>query len=470
MAIADVITRPASELSRLLHEGGVSPVELVEGYLERIERMDGVLRSYITVCTEEALAAARVAEAELASGHSLGPLHGLPIALKDQLHAKGVRTTAGSKILDVVADEDATVVERLKEAGAIILGKLNMSEFALGGSVQHAYGTPRNPWDTDRQPGASSSGSGIAVSASLCAAAIGEDTGGSIRSPSAWCGITGIRPTWGRVSRHGLLPAAWSMDTAGPMTKTVEDCAMILQVIAGHDPRDQYTSNRPPPEFSPIEDLRGVRVGVIKESVTDDVLDAEVKGPLDEALRDLERAGAAIEEVSVPLHPVAGLISNAIADAESAFLHREWLRTRPQDYDFANRRRLLATSLIPAGLYQKAQRFRVLMRRQLMETLERVDILFSPTQAVPPGKIREDTGLTTKEAVVSQFFGSRSHRSPFNLSGLPAMSVPCGFTTGGLPVGMQLAGRPFDEATLFQVGHAYQQRTDWHDRRPPLDG
>ena len=470
MAGEDVLTRSASELSLMLHQGQLSPVELVQGYLDRIERLDGGLHSYITICADEALAEAKKAEAELASGRSLGPLHGLPISLKDQLHARGVRTTAGSRILDVVPDEDSTVVARLKEAGAIILGKLNMSEFALGGSVEHPFGTPRNPWDVERQPGASSSGSGVAVAASLCAAAIGEDTGGSIRSPSAWCGITGIRPTWGRVSRYGLLPASWSMDTAGPMAKTVEDCAMILRVIAGRDPKDPYTSRRPPPEFTAVGDLQGVRIGLITESIDADVLDPEVKAAMEEAVRVLEGAGAVVEGVSAPLHPVAGLISNAIADAESAFVHRDWLRTRPQDYDFANRRRLLATSLIPAGLYQKAQRFRVLMRRQLMEILERVDVLLSPTQAAPPGKIRSDTGLTTKEAVVSQFFGSRSHRSPFNLSGLPAMSTPCGFTSGGLPVGMQLAGRPFDETAVLQAGYAYQQRTGWGERRPPLDG
>jgi aspartyl-tRNA(Asn)/glutamyl-tRNA(Gln) amidotransferase subunit A len=464
----DLAMMPVTELSALLRKRQASPVELVQAYLERIGRLDGKLHAYITVCEAEALSDARRAAAELAQGRSRGPLHGIPVAVKDQLNARGLPTTAGSSFLKEAPQEDSTVVARLRQAGAVLLGKLNLSEFALGGSIHHPFGVPRNPWNLECQPGQSSSGSGIAVAASLCAAAIGEDTAGSIRSPAAWCGITGLRPTWGRVSRHGMLPMAWSMDQAGPMTKTVEDCALLFQAIAGHDPKDPYTSRRPVPAFQPRETLRDVRIGLVREAVASGVVEAEVKTALEAALSVLEETGAAVQEVSIPLFPHGGLLSNALADAEAAYVHRHWLRAHAQEYDVASRRRLLAASLTPAALYQKALRFRVLMRRQVLAALEQVDVLVLPSQAGPAPKIATSTGLNSKEEVMRQFFGIRAHRGPFNLAGVPAMSVPCGFTAGGLPIGMQLVGRPFEEAVLFQVGAAYQGRTPWHTRRPPL--
>ena len=405
-----------------------------------------------------------------------GPLHGLPVAVKDQIDAKGLRTTVGSTILDYVASEDATAVAHLREAGALILGKLNLSEFALGGNVTHPFGVPHNPWDESRQAGQSSSGSGIAVAASLCAAALGGDTAGSIRGRAAWCGIVGLRPTWGRVSRVGTFPMAWFMDTIGPMTKTVEDAAMVFQAIAGHDPKDANTSARPLRGFAPRESLAGMRVGLVRESIDGGMASDEVAAGVREALDTLRDAGATVVDASLPLFEHGGLISNGLADAEAAHIHRKWLRERPEDYDFASRRRLMASSLISATAYVKLSRFRMLMRRDVMAALNAVDVLITPAQAEAAPPIATTTGLISKEAVMRQFFGLRAHRGPFNLSGVSAMAVPCGFTSDapsagsgpGLPISMQVVGRPFEENTLFELGYAYQQRTGWHERRPPL--
>ena len=468
MANEDLIYASVAELSSLLDAKKLSPVELTQAYLDRIASLDDRLHAFITIDAEGALATARLAESAIANGRRLGPLHGIPMAVKDQMYAKGLPTTAGSSILKDVATSDATVVARLRESGVVLLGKLNLSEFALGGSINHPYGVPRNPWDTKRQPGQSSSGSGIAVSAAMCAAALGEDTSGSIRGPAAWCGITGLRPTWGRVSRHGILPMSWSMDQAGPMTRTVEDCATVFATIAGYDPNDAYTSHQPVPTYQPLESLKGKRIGVIRESMGDGMVDSQVQQRCEEAINAMSEAGAEIVESSIPLFPEGGLISNGVADADAAYVHRERLAAHAAEYDFATRRRLLAASLMPAHLYQKAERFRVIMRRQVMAALEGVDVLVTPAQSQPAPPIATDTGLDSKDAVMRQFFGIRAHRGPFNLAAVPAMSIPCGFTDAGLPVGLQLVGRPFDESMLFQVGGAYQTRTDWHTQRPPL--
>jgi aspartyl-tRNA(Asn)/glutamyl-tRNA(Gln) amidotransferase subunit A len=467
MAAEERALRSATELSALLTSGEVSSVELTQAFIDRARRYER-LNAYITLDAEGALRQAQTADEEFARGAVRGPLHGLPVALKDQFDAKGLRTTVGSTIVDYVADEDATVVARLREAGAVILGKLNLSEFALGGNVTHPYGVPHNPWDETRQAGQSSSGPGIAVAASLCAAALGGDTAGSIRGPAAWCGITGLRPTWGRVSRNGAFPMAWFMDTIGPMTKTVVDTAMIFQAIAGHDPKDANTSKRTLTPFEARESLKGLRVGLVRESIDNGMASDAVATSVREAMALLEAAGATAVDATLPLFEHGGLISNGLSDAEAAHSHRAWLRERPQDYDFASRRRLMAASLMSATTYVKLLRLRMLMRRDVMAALDKVDVLITPAQAEAAPKIATATGLTSKEAVIRQFFGLRAHRGPFNLSGVPAMAVPCGFSADGLPFSMQLVGRPFDENTLFQVGHAYQQRTDWHERRPAL--
>ena len=321
----------ATQLADLIKSREVSPVEAVEAYLDRIAEVDGQLNSYITVCREEALAAAQEAESEIAGGNYRGPLHGIPVAVKDQLNTRGIRTTGGSSILaDNVPDADATVVAKLKDAGSVLLGKLNMSEFASGDAFHHPYGRPRNPWDLTRNPGTSSSGSGAATAAGLCATSIGEDTGGSIRGPATFCGLVGIRPTWGRVSRYGMQGAAWSMDTAGPISRTVEDCAITLEAISGHDPNDPYTWDVPVPDYRAglTGDIRGLKVGVVRERVYSDVVDSEVGEAVIRAIARLGELGADIEELSLPLMLHSAAISSTIIMVDSAALHRETLAGR----------------------------------------------------------------------------------------------------------------------------------------------
>jgi aspartyl-tRNA(Asn)/glutamyl-tRNA(Gln) amidotransferase subunit A len=467
VSLEDTAQLPATELSALLAKSDISPVELTQTYIDRAKRYVR-LNAYITIDEEGALKQAKAAEAEIAAGRSRGPLHGLPMAVKDQLDVAGVRTTAGSKLVDYVATEDCTAVAKLREAGAVIVGKLNMSEFALGGNITHPYGMPHNPWDETRQAGQSSSGSGIAVAASLCAAALGGDTAGSIRGPAAWCGITGIRPTWGRVSRYGTWPLAWFFDTIGPMTKTVDDCAMVFEAIAGHDPRDPKTSQAPVQPFVAQDDLHGLRIGLVRESIAEDACSPEMAKGVRDALEVLVEAGAIVDEVSLPLFSHGGLICGGLSDAEAAYVHRHRMIERPQDFDFASRRRLLGGALISGAQYVKLSRLRAMMRHDIMALLQDHDVLVTPTQNEVAPKIQTETGLTSKDAVLRQFFGSRAHRGTFSLAGVPGLSVPTGFNEGGLPLSMQIVGRPLEENTVFRVGHAYQQRTDWHTRRPPL--
>ena len=467
MNLQEAVLSSATQLAALLQAGEVTSVDLTRAYIERAGKY-ARLNAFITLDADGALAQAEAADKEIKLGRAHSPLLGLPVAVKDQLDVAGLRTTAGSKLVDYVPAEDSTAVARLREAGAVILGKLNMSEFAIGGSITHPYGVPHNPWDETRQAGQSSSGSGIAVSASLCAAALGGDTAGSIRGPAAWCGVAGLRPTWGRVSRKGTWPLAWYFDTIGPLGRTVEDCARVFEAIAGHDPKEPASSRLPLQPFVPREGLSGLRVGLVRESIENGASTDEVAEGLRGALDVLRSAGANVEDVSLPLFPHGGMVCGGLSDAEGAYVHRHRLRERPQDFDFGSRRRLLAGTLISATDYVKLSRLRMLIRLEVMDVLGRVDVLVTPTQAEVAPKLPTSTGLTSKEAVLRQFFGSRAHRATFSLAGVPALSVPVGFSAEGLPLSMQIVGRPFEENTVFQVGHAYQQLTDWHERRPPL--
>ncbi|MFQ5828626.1 MAG: amidase [Candidatus Methylomirabilia bacterium] len=468
----DVAFLGAGALATLVREKRLSPVELVEVYLRRIDALDGRLRAFITVCGEDALRAAREAEVAVARGEAPGPLHGVPVAVKDQFYTNGIRTTVGSRILEkFIPEEDATVVARLKSAGAILLGKLNLSEFAFGGTLHHPFGQPRNPWHLECDPGGSSSGSAVATAAALCAATLGEDTGGSVRGPASWCGTVGVRPAWGRVSRHGCYPLSWSMDTAGPLTRTVEDSALLLKVIAGYDPKDPLTSRRSVPDYPAAltGEVRGLRVGIIRELTLGADTDPEVGNAVSAAGTLLGRLGARVEELSLPLLPLAGAVFMALADSEGAGLHQHRLLSRPDDYDHGTRRRLFTASLLPAAVYHQAQRARGLIREQVLDALARYDLLLCPTspRSAPP-IAAGGSPITSKEEAARRFFTRRSYTTPFSLAGTPAMSIPCGFTTSGLPIGLQLAGRPFDEATLFRVSYAYEQETAWHTRRPSL--
>ena len=472
MTAGDLLHETVTGLAPLIESGQVSPVEVTQAYLERIEKLNDQLNAYITVCGEEALASAQEAETQIRGGGYRGPLHGIPIGLKDQFFTKGIRTTIGSRLYaDLVPDEDATIVARLKVAGSILLGKQNLAEFAMGGTRVHPYGTPRNPWDPDRIPGHSSSGSGVAVAASMCAAAIGEDTGGSGRIPAAACGIVAIRPTYGRVSRHGAFPVCWSMDGASPMTKSVEDCAVVLQAIAGHDPKDGMSSRLPVPDYrSGLKDgIRGGRVGVINELVPPDSAHPDVIRAFQRSITVLEELGASVEEVSVPLIPLSSPFFVAICDTDGAHVHFDTLRSSPMEYDSATRARLMSASLVSAGIYNKAQQARGILREQMMAALGRVDVLLSPMSNGPAPRIDdENIVFHSKEDVIGRQFGSRSFTTPYSLAALPAVALPYGFTSEGMPIGMQLGGRPFDEATVLRVAYAFESATEWHKRRPDL--
>ena len=463
----------ATALAELLRRREVSPVEATVAYLARIEQVDPALNSYITVTAEQAMAEARQAEAEIAAGNYRGPLHGVPVAVKDQFCTDGVLTTGGSSILsEYVPDYDATVMSKLRDAGAVLLGKLNMSEFAMGDAFHHPYGRPRNPWDLSRNPGTSSSGSGAATAAFLCATSLGEDTAGSIRGPAAFCGLVGIRPTWGLVSRYGMLASTWSMDAAGPISRTVRDCAATLGAIAGYDPNDRYTRNAPVPDYLDGLDsgIRGLRVGVLSDRVSADGVEPDVRDAVTRAVGQLGELGAEVEEISIPLVAQSAAISTTLIYVDATAVHRRGLEDYPEKYDHNNRVRLLTGALIPAQAHHKANRLRQMLREQILDALSRVDVLALPASSVQATPIPTEPGLSRngKEEFLAMLGGRRSYTSPFNVAGVPALSINCGFTSDGLPVGLQLVGRPYDEPTVFRAAYAYEQATDWHTRRPPV--
>ncbi len=463
----------ATELADMLKVRQVSPVEATEAYLARIEQVDGSLNSYITVTAEQARAEARQAEAEIVAGQYRGPLHGVPVAVKDQFCTVGIATTGGSEILrDYVPDYDATVMARLKDAGAVLLGKLNMSEFAMGDAFHHPYGRPRNPWDLSRNPGTSSSGSGAATAAFLCATSLGEDTAGSIRGPAAFCGLVGIRPTWGLVSRYGMLASTWSMDAAGPISRTVTDCAATLGAIAGYDFNDPYTRNAPVPNYLDGLDagLRGLRIGVISDRVNAEGVDPDVRDSVNAAVAHMGELGAEVEEVSIPLIGDSAAISTTLIYVDATAVHRQGLRDYPEKYDHNNRVRLMTGALVPAQAHQKAARLRQMLRDQILDVLSQVDVLALPASSVQATPIPVEAGLSKngKQDFLNMLGGRRTYTSPFNVASVPALSINCGFTSDNLPVGLQLVGRPFDEPTLFRAAYAYEQSTDWHTRRPPV--
>ncbi len=468
----DLAFASIEQLAPLIRSREVSSAELTRNFLERIERHNAALGAYITVTADHALRSAQEADDAIARGEYRGPMHGIPIALKDQLYTKGVRTTAGSSILaDFVPDEDATIVERLDAAGAVLLGKLNLNEFAMGGTLAHTYGLPRNPWNLDRAPGGSSSGSGIAVAAGLATATIGEDTAGSIRNPASFCGVVGVKASSGTVSRHGIVPLSWSLDTAGPMTHTVRDCAWMLGAIAGRDENDRLTSHRPVPDYTSQlgRGVEGLRVGVIRELTQAESVHPETRRAVEAAAEQLAGMGADVDEVSAPIVEYAGAIYMSFCDVDNPRLHEGRLYESPEDYDYATRVRLLLANIVPASMVSKAHRARALLRREMHRLMETVDVVVSPTTAGPAPPIETAMAkVTTVDQVIRGVFGVRNNSTTFNMSGLPAVSVPCGFSADGLPLGLQVAGRMHDDETVFQVAHAYEQANDWSGKRPDL--
>lgn len=456
----------AGDLSRLIQSKEVSPVEATEAYLDRIASLDHRFNSYLTVMREQALADAQQAEEDIASGQHKGPMHGVPVAVKDQFWSKGVRSTGGSRILaDFVPDEDATVIANLRKAGAVVLGKTNMTEFAITG-FSHRYATPRNPWNTDSYTGGSSSGSGAATAAYLCATSLGEDTGGSIRFPATWCGLVGLRPSWGLVSRYGVMRGVWSMDTVGPISRTVEDAAITLGAIAGHDPKDRYSSTVPVPDYRQAlgGDLNGLKIGVITEFMESDLVEPKVRQTVSDSFATLGELGATVEEVSVPLSMDAGVASAVLLAVEPALAQQDWIKDQLQDYGHDVRILLLTGSLLPAQAYYKAQKLRTMLRQQVLDSLEKYDVLVLPTSGKGAQPLEQDPPITSKETASRLAF---LFTRIFNLASCPAMSVPCGFDDRGMPVGLQIGARPGAEETIFKVAHAYEQATAWHTMRPP---
>ena len=468
----DLVWKSLADLARLIASKQVSPVEVVTAHLERIDALDGKLRAFITVTRDRALEAARAAEARVLSGEPLPPLHGVPIALKDLYDTKDVPTTAGSKILArAVAAEDATVVARLRAGGGIILGKLNMHEFAYGPEGLNAhYGTAWNPWDarSHRIAGGSSSGSGVAVAAGLCAGALGSDTGGSIRIPASLCGVTGIKPTYGRVSRAGVLPLAWSLDHVGPMARSAVDCALMLASMAGHDRKDPTTSTLPVPDYAAglSGDIKGVRVGVLRPFFLE-TAGLVLRQAVEQAVRELATLGALVDEASLSYAEHGAGASYAVVASEALAYHEAWLKQRPGDYQADVRDRLKAGAFVSGAQYLRGQRARQLIRDEVDRTLDRFDVLIAPTTPIVATVVGQAEVTIEHENIDVRSALTRFTRH-FNLSGHPACSIPCGFTTAGLPIGMQVVGRAFDEATVLRVADAYQRATDWHTRRPPV--
>ncbi|MQG00589.1 MAG: aspartyl/glutamyl-tRNA amidotransferase subunit A [SAR202 cluster bacterium] len=475
MSNQELVFLSAANLASEIKNKQISPVEAVEAYLDRINHVDPKLNAYITVLADKALEAAHQSESDITSGVNRGSLHGVPVAIKDQIYTKGIRTSSASKIRSgFVPDFDATVVNGLKRSGAIILGKLNMTEFAMGDPITSAFGVTHNPWDLDRNPGTSSTGSGAATASFMCASSLGEDTGGSVRGPAANCGIVGIRPTWGRVSRYGVDGASWSLDTIGPISRTVKDCALTLGAIAGFDQNDPYTRNIPVPDYAACltGDVKGLKIGLVKEFLDTEVMgvtQAVRQGVMD-AAELLASLGAEVEETSLPLAPVSGVASRIISAVERSSLHPEWLRDKPDDFHHNTRVAFSVGELIPSQVYYKAQKLRTLVRKQTLKALEKFDVLAMPVASEPATIMNLKPGIESKEAAVNALTEG-SYRGLFSMVSGPAMSICCGFSTEGnnkLPLALQLAGRPYDESTLMNVAYAYEQNTAWHLERPPL--
>jgi len=466
----DIEALTLQQAAGLIKRKEVSPRELTRACLDRVEQWDGHLRAYITVLREVALTQAEETERAVLRGDALGPVYGVPLALKDAFAMRGVRTTGGTKVLDHhVPDYDSAVVERLRQGGAVFLGTLNMHEIAFGVTTANPhYGIARNPWQREHIPGGSSGGSGVAVAASLCLGSVGTDAGGSVRLPAALCGIVGLKPTFGRISRFGTLPLSLTLDHNGPMTKTVTDAALLLQILAGPDRRDPDCSAKPVPDYTQAltGEVKGIRIGLPKEYFAD-AMDEEVRGAVVAAIRLLEGQGATVEEVSLPHSRYAPATLVGLAMPEASANHARYLKTQAHDYGEEVRNLLYMGMLLPAHRYLQAQRVRALINREIAAALRTVDVLVLPTAAIPAPKI-DQRHVTLGEKTVNLSAALPRLTLPFNLSGLPAISVPCGFTVNGLPIGLQVAGRAFAEATVLRVAYAYEQQTSWHRQRPKL--
>jgi len=479
-----------------LHDAGeklrkheCSSLELTDAVFRRIAETDDKIHAYITLCRDAALEQAKQADERLKRGGNTPPLLGIPIAVKDNFLTRGLRTTCASKILgDFMPPYDATVIKRIRAAGAVITGKTNLDEFAMGSSAENsAFFPTRNPWDGERVPGGSSGGSAAAVAADQCIAALGTDTGGSIRQPAAFCGVVGLKPTYGRVSRYGIIAFASSMDQVGPITKDVRDCALMLEAIAGHDPADSTSVDRPVPRYSDAltGDVKGLRLGVPKEYFITGIV-SEVERAVRGTVRLLEKNGAVVEEISLPHTEYAVAVYYIVATAEASsnlarydgmrFGHRAggkdlletYMLSREEGFGPEVKRRImLGTYALSAGYYDayylKAQRVRALIKQDFDEAFRRCDAIITPTAPTTAFRI----GEKTQDPL--QMYLSDIYTISVNLAGLPALSLPCGFDGDGMPIGLQIIGKHFDEATILRLAYAYEQATEWHRRKPRIE-
>ena len=448
------------ELSARYRKRELSPVEVTRELLARIEKLDPALHAFVTVTPERALADARAAEDALRRGDER-PLLGIPVGHKDIYLTRGIRTTGGSALFaDFVPDQDATVVRKWAEAGTVMLGKLITHEFAFGLQFPgHRFPAARNPWNVDHIPGGSSSGTGAALAAGMLQGATGSDTGGSIRGPAAFCGVTGIKPTYGRASRAGVMTLSWTLDHTGPLARTVEDCAYLLAGMAGHDAADPASSPRPVDDYVAAlgGSVRGLRIGVPRNYFFEDA-DAEVVAAFEAALGVLTKLGAEVRDLTIPSIDLSRSFF-LILSAEAFAYHEHDLRSHPERYGEVLRERLMCGALVTASEYTQAQRIRMQICADVAETMKSVDVLATPTTPKPA------TPFTV--AYDPQLAFPRTNMPPFNLTGQPTLALPCGFSPSGLPLSLQLSGRAFEETTVLRLGHAYQTATDWHTRRPP---
>jgi len=460
-----------AQLGPLLRARKLSSLEVTESCLQRIERLNPKLNAFITVTAESARREARQADREIQAGKYRGPLHGVPLSIKDLFATRGVRTTAGSEVLaNWIPDFDATAVHRLREAGAVIVGKTNMHEFAYGVTNDNAhYGPARNPWNPTLIPGGSSGGSGVAVATVQGFASLGSDTGGSIRIPSAICGTVGLKPTYGRVSRYGAIPLAWSLDHVGVITRCSEDAAIMLKAIAGHDSLDASSSDRTVPDYR--DEMRGtvreMKIGVPANYFFEHV-NREIASAVRTAISLLEQLGAKLTDVHIANLEPCSAAEAQINLVEATSYHEKWLAEKADEYEDDVRVNLEAGRYLIGTDYVKSQRFRSTLKEDFARVLETVDVIVSPMLPAFPPKIGEEWVQSgdMREDVVDAFL---RFAIPYDLTGMPSISIPCGFGTNGLPIGLQIAGRPFAESTVLRVASAYEKATDWHRRMPPLE-
>jgi aspartyl-tRNA(Asn)/glutamyl-tRNA(Gln) amidotransferase subunit A len=468
--MSELTSLTLAEASEKLRQRSVSAVELMEATLKRIDMTEPLIHAFAWRDGDQALAEARRADSALTNGSAHGSLHGIPIGVKDLLYTKGIPTEAGSRVLEGFhPPHDATVVTRLRDAGAIIVGKTVTHEFAYGQNVPET----RNPWQLDSYPGGSSAGSGAAVAARALFAAIGTDTGGSVRTPSAVNGIVGLKPTYGRVSRHGCIPMSSSLDHIGPMTRTVQDTALFLQAIAGFDRGDPASLSAPVPDY--LADLgagiQGMRIGVDKGYFLYDQVQAPVRDAVEAAIRVLVSLGAERVDITIPELEWSTTVGNVMTEVDMSTWHRQFLRSKRDLYDPGTRLMLELGELIPGTHYVLAQQVRTRIRDAVRRcfTEHRLDALLGPTIPVTAPRLDQLSVDLVDENAEGGLSTLVHHEYPANITGLPALSVPCGFSDAGLPIGFQVIGRPLDEMTLLRIGHAYEAVTPWHTREPDLN-